>query len=270
MHVERLFIYPIKSLGGIEVSEVIIETRGFRYDRRYMLVDEKGSFITQRDNHLMALFHSALVRDGIRVSFRGEALSDSVVIPYETDSGKIRQVQIWQDTCTAIEMSEDVNEYFSERLSQKCVLVYMPDSSNRMVDRQYAQYDEITSFADAFPILLIGSASLDDLNTRLPEHERLGWNQFRPNLVIKTEVPFEEDNWQTFKLGNAILQCVKPCARCVITTINQESAIAGKEPLKTLATYRTQNSKVMFGQNVLIKSYGEILRVGDELSFLSN
>lgn len=270
MHVEHLFIYPIKSLGGIELKEVHLEARGFKYDRRYMLVDEKGVFITQRDNHLMALFHTYIEKDGIRVSFREELRGDSVLVPYDLDNNKTRQVQIWQDTCSAVEMSDEVNEYFSERLSQKCFLVYMPDNTNRLVDKRYAQQDEMTSFADAFPILLIGSASLNDLNARLPKEEQVVWNRFRPNLVVKTEVPFEEDNWQVFKLGNAILQCVKPCARCVITTINQESGLAGKEPLKTLASYRTQNHKVMFGQNVLIKSYGLNLRVGDEFACLKD
>jgi len=270
MHVERIFIYPVKSLSGIELKEVHLDARGFRFDRRYMLVDDKGDFISQRENHRLALFRTAIEQDGFRISFAMDDSKDSLLLPFESEIGRSMKVRIWEDFCEAVDVGDQASAYFSERLSQKCTLVYMPDSTNRFVDRHYAQGDETASFADAFPILLIGSASLNDLNARLPEKEQVGWNRFRPNLVVKTEVPFEEDNWNVFKLGNAMLQCVKPCARCVITTINQETGIAGKEPLKTLAGYRTQNHKVMFGQNVLIKTYGETLRIGDEMSGLNH
>ncbi len=151
----------------------------------------------------------------------------------------------------------------------------MPDSTERKVDPKYALQDDITNFSDGYPILIIGQASLDDLNSRLADP--LPINRFRPNIVFTGGTPYEEDGMEHFKINDLDFYGVKPSARCVVTTMNQETGIAGKEPLKTLATYRSKNNKVYFGQNVLMKGKGKI-NVGDpieiikqnQISFLSD
>lgn len=265
MKVEHLFIYPVKSLGGIEVNLAHLSERGFRYDRRYMLVDEKGTFITRRTFPKMALFSTSIEEHGFRIEFFGDKPQDSVVIPFEPLDDNLRRVKIWDDECFANVLSQELNDYFSERLEQKCSLVYMPSKSNRPVDPRYAKNEEITSFADAFPLLLIGSASLDDLNNQLAPEHRVGWDRFRPNIVVRTSIPFEEDTWRNFRIGESGFEAVKPCARCVMVTVNTKTGKAGKEPLKTLAAYRTTNNKVMFGQNVLIQSHKGVVVKGDSV-----
>jgi len=138
----------------------------------------------------------------------------------------------------------------------------MPDNTHRITDQRYTSENSITSFSDAYPFLLIGQSSLDDLNSRLAEP--LPMNRFRPNIVFTGGEPYREDMMHTFTIGNITFYGVKLCARCVMTTINQDNGTTGKEPLKTLARYRFKNNKIMFGQNLAHKGLGEI-RVGDEL-----
>ncbi len=147
----------------------------------------------------------------------------------------------------------------------QCRLVYMPDATNRRVDKAYASYDEITSFSDAYPISLIGQLSLDDLNTRLQEPVPI--NRFRPNIVFTGGEPFEEDTMEEFSINDIKFSGVKLCARCVVTTINQDDGEKGNEPLKTLATYRMRNNKIYFGHNLLHKGSG-VISVGDELEII--
>lgn len=268
MQVTHLFVYPVKSLGGIELTESQLEERGLKYDRRYMLVDEHGQFMSQRTTPQMSLFKTSLSRKGIEVNYSNDSSSSSVTLPFETESSELRKVSIWEDECLAIEVSPEINQFFSNHLSKKCSLVYMPDSTRRLVDTDYALNNEITAFADAFPLLLIGQSSLDDLNKRLPADNQLSWDRFRPNVVVSTDFPFEEDSWEKFRIGDLDFMCAKPCARCVMTTVDQYTGKMGKEPLRTLASYRTVKNKVLFGQNVLIQSTKGILRIGDKVTLI--
>ena len=142
----------------------------------------------------------------------------------------------------------------------------MPDSTLRIVDQQYAHEGSITSFADAYPFLLIGQGSLDDLNGRLTE--QLPMNRFRPSIVFTGGEAFSEDLYGHFTINGIDFYGVKLCARCVMTTVNQDTAITGKEPLKTLAKYRFKNNKILFGQNLIHEGAGEVA-VGDELVVLT-
>ena len=159
-------------------------------------------------------------------------------------------------------MGSEANEWFSHKLDMRCKLLYMPHESKRKVDREYMLNNDITGFSDAFPLLMIGQASLDDLNSRLDIPVPM--NRFRPNIVFTGGDPFEEDTMEHFRINNIDLYAVKPCARCVVTTTDQETGATAKEPLKTLASYRTGNNKVYFGQNILYKNNG-VIKVGDEL-----
>jgi len=263
--VSQLFIYPVKSLGGISINTAQLTDRGFQYDRRWMLVDEQNQFMTQRQFPEMALLQTGISEEGISISHKKNS-SKEILIPF---SGFINQnitVKIWNDYCDALPAEKFINEWFSDMLQFSCRLVYMPDDSLRKVNGRYAVQDnDVTSFSDGYPIMLIGQSSFDDLNTRL--EIPLPINRFRPNIVITGSAAFEEDEMEEFLIGGIQFFGVKLCERCAITTINQDTSEKSKEPLKTLSSYRMQNNNVYFGQNVIGKKTG-IVRIGDELTIL--
>ena len=265
LRISQLFIYPIKSLGGISVETIPVTDRGFQYDRRYMLVDEQNMFFTQREYPVMALLQTVI--DGNDLLIHHKKSSDlKLRLPLvPANEGDVTRVQVWEDICDAIYISSLADEWFSERIGISCRLVYMPETSRRQVDERYALKDDITSFADGYPILMIGQSSLDDLNSRMKE--ALPINRFRPNIVFTGGRPFEEDNMEHFIINGIHGYTVKPCARCVITTTDQETGITGKEPLRTLASYRRVNNEVWFGQNVLTEGNG-FISVGDSIEVI--
>jgi uncharacterized protein YcbX len=188
---------------------------------------------------------------------------EEVSIPISTTMKQAVTVQVWSDKCKAEIVDPQIDKWLSEMLSMQCKLVYMPDSSRRRVDSRYASNKEITSLSDGYPFLMIGQSSLDDLNARL-QHP-LPMNRFRPNIVFTGGEPFLEDDMKHFSINNVQFYGVKLCARCVITTINQDTASRSREPLKTLSSYRQKNNKIYFGQNLLHSGEGE-MRVGDVIS----
>ncbi|SEM57795.1 hypothetical protein SAMN05192574_10148 [Mucilaginibacter gossypiicola] len=264
LQVSELYIYPIKSLGGIAVQSAVVTSRGLEHDRRWMLVNEHGHFITQREFPQMALLKPTVETDGIAVHHHS---SSSLLIPFHCERRPLHQFAVWDDTCFGQYVSEEFDQWFSDALNMKCRLVYMPDDSEREVDQRYAKPGMITSFADAYPFLLIGQASLDDLNKRmmLP----LPMNRFRPNIVFTGGDAYSEDLMNHITIAGITFYGAKLCARCVLTTIDQQTAMKAKEPLKTLASYRMKNNKIMFGQNLVHENTG-IISVGDELSVLSS
>ena len=263
LHISQLYIYPIKSLGGIPVNSAQVTSRGFKYDRRWMLVDEHNRFLTQREHPPMALIKTAIEADGLLVS---HYLHGSIKVPYIYNYTAKQNVTIWDDTTTGVYINDDIDHWFSTVLDLKCRLVYMPDDAEREVDQRYAQPGMITSFADAYPFLLIGQASLDDLNSRLPE--LLPMDRFRPNIVLAGGRPFEEDVMNHITIAGINFYGAKLCARCVMTTINQQTGVKAKEPLKTLAAYRSKDKKILFGQNLVHQGEG-IITVGDSINVLS-
>lgn len=258
--ISGLYIYPIKSLSGIAVSEAVVEPKGLRYDRRFMLVTPDGRFITQRATPQMALLDVAIDGTTLRVWHRHQP-NDTLELPLtvlESDGDyETIAVDIWDSHgVPAITFSAEADQWFSRVLDMPCRLVYMPDATYREVDTKYARNNDAVSFADGYPYLLIGQASLDELNRRVSSTDDesvkpLEMRRFRPNIVVEGSRPYEEDSWQQFNINNIDFYGVKPCARCVLTTIDPETAQKGKEPLRTLATYRTWNKKILFGQNVL-------------------
>ncbi|MBK6930219.1 MAG: MOSC domain-containing protein [Saprospirales bacterium] len=259
-----LYVYPIKSLGGIALAEAQLEARGLQYDRRWMLVDDAGKFLSQREQPGLALLGTALEPPFLSV-FLKKNPAGRLKIPLEPQLEEMREtaVQVWGDHCLARLHHPAVNEWFSNVLGVSLRLVFMPDDTRRLADERYAPGRTPVSFADGFPYLLIGQASLDDLNSRLSQP--LPMNRFRPNFVFTGGAPYEEDGWRDFKIGNVLFRGVKPCARCIIPTIDQDTAVRTAEPLKTLTTYRRAGQKVLFGQNVvwLGQDVGQIVRVGD-------
>jgi uncharacterized protein YcbX len=259
LFVQNLYLYPIKSLGGISVPEALVEERGFKYDRRWMLVDQSGEFLTQRQHPQLALLQVALGESELFVFSKVDP-SRKISFDLEMNSGKELQVTVWGDVVTALQVAPEVSAWFSDFLGMNVDLVLMPESSHRKMDPRYAVQEESVSFADGMPYVMIGQSSLDELNQRL--EEPVSMDRFRPNLVFSGGQAFEEDQFTRIKVGEVDFQVVKPCARCVLITVNQQTGEKGIEPLATLATYRRVNNKVYFGQNAVALAPG-IVRVGD-------
>jgi uncharacterized protein len=264
-HISRLFIYPIKSLGGIEIPSSNITQRGLAHDRRWMLVDENKQFLTQREYPVMALLKTNIKEDALIVH-HSDNPADSIEFLLHPPVKETVTVKVWDDLCEAQYAEDNVNEWFSQKIGISCKAVYMPDDSERKLNPDYALSEkDITGFADGYPILVISEASLEDLNARL--EKPVPMDRFRPNIVIAETEAFAEDRMKKFSINDHIFHGVKLCGRCPITTTDQQTGERGKEPLKTLATYRTINNKVCFGQNVINTGTGKI-KTGDALTIL--
>ncbi|MEO5595012.1 MAG: MOSC N-terminal beta barrel domain-containing protein [Chitinophagaceae bacterium] len=260
--VSELYIYPIKSLAGIAVDTSIVTSRGLQHDRRLMLVDENNCFFTQREYPEMALLQPFIKNEGLYIHHKQNTVSP-LFIPHQSTTNETAVVKIWNDTCEAQLFETFINQWFSQVLGLACRLVFMQDNTIRYADKRYALNNEMTSFADDYPMLMIGNATLDDLNARLPEPVPM--NRFRPNIVFNGGKPFLEDKMQEFTINGIDFNGVKPCARCIIPTINQDDSSKSKEPLKTLATYRLKENKILFGQN-LVHSGDGIISIGDAIN----
>jgi MOSC domain-containing protein len=241
-----LTVYPIKSAGGIPVTDWEVDGFGLRHDRRWMVVDPRGRMITQRTHPRLALARPAL--EGDRLVVRGPGL-DSLSLPLRPVEAVGTAVGIWNDQCTALWQGEAAAAWFSRLLSAEVMLVFMPESTWRPAEQAYAPATSRVSFADAYPFLLISEESLAELNRRLAVP--LPMNRFRPNLVTRGGDAFGEDAMGAFTIGDIGLRAVKPCDRCVVTTTDQETTERGVEPLRTLSTFRKVDGKVYFGQNVV-------------------
>ncbi len=263
--ISKIFVYPIKSLGGFSVNTAQLTSRGLQYDRRWLLIDENNVGLTQREFAKMAILQTVLLENGIEVFNKHNTALKSFV-PFNFTASETITVKIWDGFCLAQVVSEELNNWFSTQLNTNCKLVYMPDNSLRKVDANFAvSEDNITSFSDGYPILLASQQSLDVLNNKL--ETPLDFDRFRPNIVVDGLNAYEEDEITEFEINSQKFYGVKPCSRCVVTTINQQTTEKGKEPLKTLATYRSINNKIKFGQNVIGPKSGSI-KIGDSVHVL--
>jgi uncharacterized protein len=262
MHLSGLYVYPIKSMGGIPLEAWDVDGRGLRYDRRWMLVDEDGWFISQRELPRMALIGVRIEPDRLVVVAPGMPLLE---LSLGTTTGKTIPARIWDDVVEASPVGDDADRWFGEFLGVRCRLAFLPDESVRPVDPDYGETGDQVGLADGFPFLLISEASLADLNARL--EQPLPMNRFRPNLVIGGCEPFAEDGWSRVRIGSITFRVVKPCSRCAITTVDQTTVVTGKEPLRTLARFRKVGNKVLFGQNLIHDGTGT-LHTGDPVEIL--
>ena len=267
LKLSEIYIYPIKSLGGIRLEKSNITTRGLENDRRFMLVDENGQFLSQREYPQLAIFQTEIESDFLKITDKKTGQNLKVSLSPNSKISSL-SVTIWDDETTAIEVSQEASEWFTQTLGISARLVFMHDESQRKIESNYALIgDEITSFSDGYPILIAGQSSLDDLNHRLENPVNI--NRFRPNFVFTNGEPFEEDAWHEFNIANVRFFGVKPCSRCIMTTIDQETGEKkGKEPLLTLNKYRKAGNRILFGQNVIISQLGTV-SVGDDVTVLS-
>jgi len=259
--VTGLFVYPIKSCRGTSVGRARVTPRGLQDDRLLMLVDADGRFLTQREYPRMALIAPEMAAGG-GLTVRAPGMPD---LPLRVQSDGARApVVIWRDTCVAVDQGREADAWFSDYLGTPVRLVRIADEHTRIVDQTFARRaDDQTGFADGYPFLLIAQESLDDLNTRLAQP--LPMNRFRPNIVVAGCAPFAEDGWSDVEISGVRFGLVKPCARCVMTTTDQETAAVGAEPLQTMGTFRRRPDPrpgVYFGQNLVSGQSGAIA-VGD-------
>ncbi|PHN07538.1 MOSC domain-containing protein [Flavilitoribacter nigricans] len=267
LQLSQIYIYPVKSLRGLSLSETKLTNRGPEWDRRWMLVTPDGQFLSQRELGVMARLQPTINGHQIRVTdLRGGR--EDLQFPVQPPAKSHRQkVTVWQDECEALRVSPEADRWFSEALGTPCHLVYMPDDSYRPLDPRYAKGDETVSFADGYPYLILGEASMQDLNNRLSEP--IDVLRFRPNLVFSGGTPFVEDNWKNFSIGSALFRGTKPCARCQIPTIDLHTGQASREPTRTLATFRRQDRKILFGLNACWEldqpEHESMIRIGDPI-----
>ncbi len=264
MQISRLTLFPVKGLRGIDVPVRRLGPRGLDGDRRWMVVDSSGRFLSQRTHPRMVLVETELLAEGDLLRLHAPAMPplELPARPEGSDraSGAPLSVTVWNDALELPAPSPDADAWMSAFLGDPVRLVYQPETARRPVDPAYAPGAEV-SLADGYPILLASEASLDELNRRLAEPVPM--DRFRPNLVVAgaTE-PHAEDGWTRFFLGDVPCLGVKPCARCAVTTVDTRTGEKGKEPLRTLARYRGHDGKVWFGQNVVPEGTGTV-RIGD-------
>jgi uncharacterized protein len=259
-------IYPVKSLGGISLKTAQVQRRGLEYDREWMVVDPSGHFVTQREIPQMALIETAITSGALVLSHNSHG---QISVPLDTTQHAARNVKdllsvrVWKDLCPAYDQGDEAADFLSDFLDKNVRLVRMEHGFERRVDQDYAiSQSDIVGFADGFPVLVISEESLVELNEKL--EFPLPMNRFRPNITVSGGTAFVEDSWSEIAVGASRLALRKPCARCPITTIDQETAEMSKEPLRTLSFFRKQNGKVMFGQNAVVLKTGAI-SIGDKI-----
>lgn len=264
MYLSALHTYPVKSLRGLNHQQVHVNPKGAEWDRRWMLVDSNSIFISQRQNPALAQVSVEVDPSGLTIS----APEKTPLRILRSEEGQRREVTVWKSICRAIDQGAAARQWFSEFLEMDCSLVYLPEDSVRNVSPSYAKREiDQVGFADGYPFLIVTEASLADLNGRL--EKPIPMNRFRPNIVIKNEIPFEEDHWKTIQIGDIIFDLVKPCGRCVVTTTDQQTGERSSlEPMITMAKYRKFPDKnVVFGKNSIHRTTG-ILKVGDKVTIL--
>lgn len=264
--IASLHVYPVKSCRGIDVRDAKVTATGLEWDRRWMIVDSKDRFITQRTHPRLTAVTASIFGGQLRLATDGQP---QLAIDLHHD-GPRRKVEVWKDSCVGVDAGQEASDWLLALMGEPLRLVRIDESVPRLANPEYAGPDPHSiTFTDGYPILLISRASLEELNRKLPAP--LPMNRFRPSIVIEGVPAHAEDALTTFRFGRVAIRGVKPCTRCVITTIDQKSGMrdAGQQPLKTLKTYRWDRKLkgVTFGQNCVVEGgVGETLAVGAELA----
>ena len=266
LHLSSIYRFPLKSGKGESLSQVCLDKLGVEGDRRWMLVDEaSGRFLTQRSHPQMSQL-SALwnAKGGLTLTTEGfEALD----VPLPQADSDLRGVTIWRDTLRVPDAGDEAAQWLSRFINQSVRLVHVPLERARTTEAGYGRDDDQVAFADGYPLLLIGQASLDDLSHKV--NRTLEMLRFRPNLVVSGSEAFAEDGWKRVRIGEVEFRVVKSCSRCILTTIDPQTGVRDeqREPLQTLMSYRKQEGGTMFGQNLVNDSHG-LLEVGMPVTVL--
>ncbi|MDN3577067.1 MOSC domain-containing protein [Chitinimonas viridis] len=261
MRLAEIHIHPLKSCRSNLVSSALVEAMGLQHDRRWMLVSDREGFLTGRQYPRMVLITASMDDRGVTFDAPG---MDSLRVEI-ADMREWQGVTVWQSGEFAAQVgSDEADFWFSDFLGANCRLVYTGADSTRRTRRD----PEVpVSFADGYPVLLIGTASLEELNGRLVQP--VSMRHFRPNLVVETSVPFIEDSWRHIRIGGVVFENLKPCSRCLFTTVDPDTATpaADRQPLETLNNYRRTEDGTMFGVNLVARSLGR-LQLGDAVELV--
>lgn len=267
MHVASLHLYPLKSARVIDLTSAELEPRGLAGDRCWLIVDETGLFLTQREEPRLACLTVKLTGAGLMLSAPDQP---ALVVPCPGDGAAVLNVEVWRDKVQA-RLAPEATAWLTAWLGRPFHLVWLPDHWSRPTSAEWTPGGGNVGFADGFPILITNTASLADLNQRLSEPVPM--NRFRPNIVIDASEPWAEDVWHIVRIGDTELELVKPCTRCVMTTTDQITGNRpGHEPLRTLQRMRKSAEPrvtgALFGWNAVPRRLGTI-RVGDPAEVLS-
>lgn len=265
-----IFIYPVKSCRRVEAETATVEPWGLAGDRRWLVTDPDGLLRTQRELPRMALIRTGYGPDG-RLLLATPGQPDlTIAPPRRSEDAAAAEVSVWSFRGAAAWAGDEADEWLSRALEVPSRLAHMDDTSVRAVDPAYGRTDDRVSFADGYPLLLATTASLDALNTAIEEMggEAVPMTRFRPNVVIEGNEPWAEDNWKRVQIGGQQFRVVKPCDRCVMTTVDPERGVlAGQQPLRALRKHRRQGKLVLFAMNLIPDTVGP-LAVGDRFTVL--
>jgi uncharacterized protein len=264
-----IHIYPLKAARAVDLEESMVEPCGLAGDRRWLLVDKAGRFVSQREEPTMArVTVRPAGRGSITVSAAGRPVL-SVPAPCAPSGAEMLRVTVWSSTVLAAAAGPAADSWFSGFLGRAVRLVYLDDPTRRAVDREYGAAGDVVSFADGYPLLLTSDGSLGELGRWLVENgdQPVPMNRFRPNVVVAGAAPWAEDGWRRIRIGAVSFRVVKPCGRCVVTTIDQATAERGSQPLNMLGRRRRFGQMLVFGQNMIADAPG-LIRVGDPVQIL--
>ena len=290
IQVASLHVYPLKGAAGFSPRSWPVDERGLRHDRRFMLVDETGNFISQRTCAKLALVRADIAHNTMRISCPTltannlrphtdaaivhtdfclyEIALDTLALSMPTNKSAYARVQIWDDFVQALAIWPDADAMLSEFLHQRARLVYMPDNTTRLTNMNRGEPRRNVSFADAAPLLLTSETSLTDLNTRLQiaGSATIPMDRFRANVVVRGAALAEDDQWSALTIEHAQFRASNSCKRCKVITIDQATGEFGsRDPVTTLATYRSDGNSVTFGQHLLVERAG-LISVGDAIT----
>lgn len=254
----RIFVYPIKSTAPVELAEATVEREGLAADRRYVVTDRRGRFLTARRFPRMVLIQARIEGDGLIVDAPDAPTLSLDAANFPTERAP---VQVWKDEIDARSCGAEADAWFSRFLGIDARLYYMDERAHRP-----ARGGDTVSFADSAPLLVLSAASVADLNTRLAQPVSI--RNFRPNIVVSGTTPYAEDDWPDFYIGNARFRSLWRCSRCILTTVDPDTGSADpqRQPLETLRGYRSDGDDVMFGRNVGVATPGRIA-VGQPVQF---
>lgn len=257
----QINVYPAKSVGGISLSSAWVEKQGLSFDRRFMIALSDGSMVTARKYPTMVQVKSCLIADGVMFTYPN---MPPLKVIHSEFKRKESPAQVWKDNFIAYTTTDAADDWFSQVLGQRVELLFCGEQSNRVREK----LGHNVSFADGYPVLVISQQSLDELNRRSPEWHAM--EQFRTNLVVSGSEPFIEDSWKRIRIGEVEFEAVKPCERCILTTVDVEKGAfrPTKEPLNTMSTFRAnERGGVFFGQNLVAKNEG-LIQSGDVIEVL--
>jgi hypothetical protein len=267
-----IHIYPLKGARAVDLDLALVQPCGLAGDRRWLLVDEAGRFISQREEPAMARVVAQYTDTDGAISVFAEGHGEmSFAAPAPDTGADMFDVTVWSSTVLAAAAGRDADKWFSAFLDRPVRLAYLDDPTRRSVNPEYGAPGDVVSFADGFPLLLTSTGSLDQLGDWLAENgdRPVPMNRFRPNVVVTGAPAWAEDQWRRVKIGDVCFRVAKPCGRCVVTTTDQHTGERGSQPLKMLGRRRRFGTKLVFGQNIIPDGSGTI-RAGDPVQILES